>query len=319
MRTNFIILKCLTLSVPFGCADDQPGGSSDMGSKDQGDVFFPSDMGTRDAGSLPRRETIEEISMAQDLACIRWNNSEVQCWGDDSGSLDWQTLRLQGDLEVVRRVVCGLGTSGIPECISSSYNYSDVMFASFGSVRPGPGSLCGLNHSGEIECPFISPGWEGRHQNIPEGPFETLEVARGDYVCGMTEEEEWRCDGDTDFNKLPPEDRFEKVSLGTGLHCGLKQDGSIRCWGTMPIGPIPMFTGSFSDLDTSGFEGCGVKTGGALECIGNFVPDTSKAEGIQFRRITVTDSTACGVVGDDKVFCFGPRISSPPDDIAYVP
>lgn len=258
--------------------------------------------------------------MEQNLACIRWNNGEVQCWGEDSAGLDWQTLRLQGELEVASGVViCGLQTSGTPECRSALYDYTGVRFDDFVSLKPGEGALCGLTSAGEVECPFIDAFFEGRHQNIPEGPFTALEVARGDYVCGETSQKEWRCDGDIDFHRLPPEEQFEKVNLGRGLHCGLKQDGAIRCWGTVASGPLPMFEGSFQDFDTEGFQGCGVDMDGGLQCVGDFAPDTSEAEGIRFRKITVTLGTACGVVGDDKVFCFGRRISPPPDDIAYVP
>ena len=258
--------------------------------------------------------------MYDDLACVRWNNGEVQCWGDESEGLDWEGLRLQGELEVARGVVCGLQTNGVPTCKTNIFDFGNLDTTNYVSIKPGDSSLCALNLARGVECPFVSPFVLPSFENLPEGPFNALEVADGDYVCGLTDRDEWRCDGDIDFHRLPPENQFVKLSLGRGLHCGLEQEGTIRCWGTVLMGPIPRPEGTFIDLDmAAGFEGCGVNAEGGLDCWGRFAPDTSQAEGVVFRKVTVAIATACGIVGSDKVFCFGRRISQPPDDIAYVP
>ena len=60
------------------------------------------------------------------------------------------------------------------------------------------------------------------------------DISSGHYhTCGLREDGSVACWGDNDYGAAsPPEgETFTTISSGMGHTCGLREDGSARCWG----------------------------------------------------------------------------------------
>ena len=69
----------------------------------------------------------------------------------------------------------------------------------------------------------------------------------------------------TDQNRMI----FETVSSGDAHTCGIRNDGTLSCWGNDWYGQATPLTGLFTQVSSGGLHTCAVKSSGAYVCWGN--------------------------------------------------
>ena len=69
---------------------------------------------------------------------------------------------------------------------------------------------------------------------------------------------------------------FVSVSVGNEFGCGLKNDGTVACWGDNSFGEATPPAGTFLSVSAGNLFACGVRTDGTVVCWGgNFAGATS--------------------------------------------
>ena len=108
-----------------------------------------------------------------------------------------------------------------------------------------------------------------------------------------------------------PDVEFVSVVVnGSGDACGLRDDGSVRCWGHGLGSTSP--EGEFSVVAAGTSLMCGVRVGGGLECWGDtstrWADDPSLFVSLpdgEFSQVAVGTRAACGVRGGGELACWG--------------
>ncbi len=97
--------------------------------------------------------------------------------------------------------------------------------------------------------------------------------------------------------------RSTAISAGPNF-CAVRENGSIRCWGTNRYGLMEVPIGSFQDVAVGRYHICGLRTDGTVGCWG-------KNEGAEdapagpFHSVVVGEYHSCGLRPDGKVICWG--------------
>ena len=68
----------------------------------------------------------------------------------------------------------------------------------------------------------------------------------------------------------PSRGRFTSVSAGGRHTCGVREDGSLACWGWDAVGQATPPQGRFTSVSAGWFHTCGVREDGSLACWGEF-------------------------------------------------
>lgn len=246
-----------------------------------------------------------------------------------------------------------LGTGNRPHIGSPNPVAGDVVFDQLDLLRDGTGS-CGLDSVGVLYCwgPLSDTDMGGAGGDTPtpmpaELPFQQVDV--GAYAgCGVSDGVAW-CWGSNWYGQLGAGsigqegglDRSEQPVAVVGGHafsrvvvslshsCGLRTDGQVWCWGSLPssddlshYGPTPAYAGgpAFEQLFGGGSHTCGLTAAGEAWCWGandgGFIGDgtsTDRAEparvaapdGIAFQAMALGGGHSCGLSTDGRLFCWG--------------
>ena len=110
---------------------------------------------------------------------------------------------------------------------------------------------------------------------------------------------------------------FASVSAGVAHTCGVRNDGSVECWGLNEdddgnvIGQATPPSGEFISVSAGGAHTCGVRNDGSVECWGlnedakgNFVGQATPPLG-EFASVSAGGYHTCGVRNDGSVECWG--------------
>ena len=109
---------------------------------------------------------------------------------------------------------------------------------------------------------------------------------------------------------------FSSVSVGSYFSCGLRNDGTIDCWGSdwrRQVSDVP--SGTFSAVDAGRRHACGLRSDGSVECWGyhtnglNRSYDNSDwsndAPSGSFKSISAGADYSCGLRSDNSITCWG--------------
>ena len=108
----------------------------------------------------------------------------------------------------------------------------------------------------------------------------------------------------------PP--RFALVSAGARHTCGVREDGSVVCWGRLDIpGLLTPPEGRFSSVSAGVIHTCGVREDGTVACwgsnenhSGDYVGQATPPQG-RFASVSAGVIHTCGVREDGTVACWG--------------
>ena len=144
----------------------------------------------------------------------------------------------------------------------------------------------------------------------------TLLTADFRAFCALQPTGELRCwdDGDdTPVTSTPPGVRFQKVSLGMAVGCGLTLDHQLRCWGEpYNAGVDRPPSGTWSEFSFNDNGGCAINSAGRMKCWGgdHFNYRQYKAKTVPpgtWTAVISGDYHNCGIRSDGVTVCWGNR------------
>ena len=107
------------------------------------------------------------------------------------------------------------------------------------------------------------------YQNISNN---SITISAGyQHTCGIKEDGTVECWGrdDNDQSSPPPGARFRSVSAGSQHTCGIKEDSTVECWGSNMDGLLfPPPNVRFRSVSAGASHTCGVIEDGTVECWG---------------------------------------------------
>ena len=136
----------------------------------------------------------------------------------------------------------------------------------------------------------------------PADGFVSVSVDGRPLGCGLRVDGSVRCWG-WGPAAVSPEGRFSAVSVAYDAACGIRIDGEIHCWGEERWGLLSPPTGVFSSISMGEGSACGVRADGSLACWGEWASSWPVPDG-EFRMVDVDGETACGVRHDGAVICW---------------
>ena len=250
---------------PLVCGIDIAAGVSCTG----GDPYYGLDS--------PQPGLYRQLAPGQTHGCGLHKDGTVACWGNDippgeTGAPPGQFQQISsGD------VSCGIREGGSVECWVAQGSPGpfllDVPNGEFVQVAAGGSHACAIATDGHAEC------WEydGRIENFapPEGPFVQLSASGYYYfapysiTCGLRQDGSIVCWGDDESTRLDvPSGAFVQVSTGLSGSCGLRPNGSIECWGDGEEHAFAPPDGVFTQVAAGAYHACGLETDGSIRCWG---------------------------------------------------
>ena len=95
------------------------------------------------------------------------------------------------------------------------------------------------------------------------------------------------------------------ISAGWGHTCGLKQDGTVACWGINSSGEATPPAGQFASVSTGGFHNCGLKQDSTVACWGQNGHGQATPPTGEFASVSAGGRHTCGLRADGTPVCWG--------------
>ena len=114
----------------------------------------------------------------------------------------------------------------------------------------------------------------------------------------------------------PAAGSFVSVSAGEVHSCGVRNNGSVACWGWDEYGKATPPAGSFVSVSAGGFHTCGVRSNGSVACWGRDGYGKATPPAGSFVSVSAGESHTCGVRSDRSVACWGSNftgVATPPE------
>lgn len=125
-------------------------------------------------------------------------------------------------------------------------------------------------------------------------------------ICGVRPDGTLRCWGDNGYGQLnAPPGTFRAVSSGRYHACGLRPDGTVTCWGSNIDGESNAPTGTFASVSAGIDLTCGVRADHTVRCWGNDDRGQASPPPGAFRSVSAGRSHACGIRTDGTLSCWG--------------
>lgn len=138
----------------------------------------------------------------------------------------------------------------------------------------------------------------------PEGNFRAVS-AGSDHTCAIRENKTIRCWGTNDYGQSrAPAGSFTAVSAGWDHTCAIRESGEIACWGRNHLGQTDAPGGSFTAVSAVLSHTCGLRTSGAIECWG-WDEERTDAPGGSFIAVSASFFSNCGLRADGTIECWG--------------
>ena len=102
-----------------------------------------------------------------------------------------------------------------------------------------------------------------------------------------------------------PVDGYAAVATGRWHTCGLRADGTIRCWGANSWGQADAPTGTYTGITAGHRHNCGLHTDRTIRCWGNDYGGLTDAPPGTYTGITAGHRHNCGLHTDRTIRCWG--------------
>ena len=336
-KLSLAVIVALGFSVPtLGCDDGgkADGGKADAGKADGGDA----DGGKADGGTAESssNKKILAIDVASLSTCALMEGGSVRCWG---ANIEGQ-LGLGKDADELLESYTPVevpGLSGVAKFwAGGSYSWS-------GSHSEGTtDTVCVQMADGATKCwghnGLVFGDGEYKNQPAPTdigalAKITDLDSASG-FACAVWPDKTAKCWGTNAFGVLgigtddreakaptPVKDFTGAVDVGTGQNhaCGLKEDGTVSCWGYNSSGqlgnggrdksnaPVPV-TGltDATQIAVSANGTCALKKDASVVCWGSDFGNVPKAVDGGTDIIALdAEGFTCGLKTDKTVVCWG--------------
>ncbi len=254
-----------------------------------------------------------EVSAGGYASCALWEDGEASCWG-----LYDVTVAPEGPFEQISAGgyhVCGLTSEGEVLCWGwENGGRIEAPQGNFVELEAGTTASCAITASGEISCwggglegPPAGTGYHG----LAYAEHGCVLDVSGLATCWDCIESNPACE--------PPATELTQVAIGQQHTCGLERaSGAMTCWGRLPEGLYGYEDERFVQIAVSSddFQTCGLREDGSLRCFGGeallegTLLDTLAPTG-SFQQLSVGDYHACALTdegatsGEGFVRCWG--------------
>lgn len=256
----------------------------------------------------------QSIAAGSQHACAIGANGKIVCWGEDrSGEC---TVPGTPYTQITRSMPCGLKGDGTVDCLGISPT-AMPLGDRFHSIAVGAHHLgvCGAKVDGGGRC------W-GDYANdlvycFPED-MDVMQLAIQTHRVFALTSEGTLAVCTADELSYPEEGVFTQISGGHLHVCGIREDGTVVCWG-LSDDDVPPPEGTFYQVSSGGYsasrggagcDSCGVRTDGSIACWGyNELRPLPPPEEGSYRQVSVGDGCVCGLRTDSTVACWGEACS----------
>jgi len=249
-------------------------------------------------------------SVGGDHACGLLLDDSVSCWGGNDND---KASPPEGAFQTISASLthtCGIRADDSIACWGSNeYGQASPPSGDFSSVSAGALHSCGVRRDQSVTC----WGGEPLGGELSDPASERLTAASvGLYhTCGLRNDGTAVCWNRGAHNPplVPPTDRFNTISSGGNMTCGVRADSqTLSCWGDV-YNPIP--TGKFESVTIGSEYLCGLRPDKKVSCwygTQYAVPDDGLVEWQPpgtFKSVSGGEHTVCGVRPDDTLRCWG--------------
>lgn len=262
------------------------------------------------------------IAVSGDAAfAIRDPGGALDCWGGDfssgealCGNVSASTfLAISGD----ELDACGVRTTGVLECWGSDlFNVVSGVPAgsSYTGVATGYDAACAIGAAGAVTC--WGDGTGGANWVAPSASaFSQISGGQNGF-CGIKTGGALECFGDVGpgassgkpllVSGLPAGTGYKQVDAIFNTACAVKSDDTLVCWGNNNNAINTEPGGTFTDVATNEWSGCGITTAGAISCWGS---DTDEYPGVpgsgSYVALDAWTCSYCALTSTGDVVCWG--------------
>ena len=128
------------------------------------------------------------------------------------------------------------------------------------------------------------------------------------HSCGLRDDGTVTCWGHNDFGQTAdPLGTFAAVSAGGEHSCGLRTDGTVTCWGDNRNRQTGVLLGTFTAVSAGGTHSCALRADGTVACWGAEYRDFGQADAPSgvFTAVSAGGAHSCGLRSDGTVACWG--------------
>ena len=167
-------------------------------------------------------------------------------------------------------------------------------------------------------APLCDPTDTTEPQPPPDTIGEFVAVsAGGSTSCGLKNDGTIACWGSNRNGEArAPAGEFITISTGTGHSCALRTDSTIACWGSNHYGETDPPAGKFTTVSAGAAHSCGVRTDGAIECWGWNDSRQSDPPLGEFTTVSAGYWHTCGVRTNRTIECWGANFNGQTDALA---
>ena len=255
------------------------------------------------------------VSVNINHACaIRSSDGAIECWGPISR---WQNAPAGRFIDVSAGTwhTCGLHEVGAIECWGNNeWRQTIAPPGRFRAISAGVSHTCGLHENGAIEC--WGSNAHGK-SSAPAGSYRAVNAGQ-DHTCALRESGAIACwgsntipsfssDGEQGLAEIgrtdAPPGSYTAVSVGGLYTCGLRNDGSITCWGW--FSPPP--TGRFTAISAGDGHACAIRASdSAIVCWGDNYDGKTDAPAGSYRAVSAGQDHTCAIrISDGVIACWG--------------
>ena len=207
---------------------------------------------------------------------------------------------------------CGVRDDGSVTCWGDDrFGQASPPAGGFTSVSAGELQVCAVKDNKSLAC------WGNAEINMPQGIFTS--VSAGGHLAPR----QWNPSACTQepCPTLAPPPPFEHISHT----CGVRDDGSIVCWGDDAYGQASPPKGTFISVSAGGNHTCGVRANGSVACWGNDFHGQSRPPPMAFISVSsgggngtawptdlVDAAHTCGLRDDYSIACWGHNVLAKP-------
>ena len=161
-----------------------------------------------------------------------------------------------------------------------------------------------------VLCAALVPSCQGKSpihdDSVVEGDADSDADTDSDPDRDTDADSDTDADGDCDADSLNVSDSWVQVSAGFIHACGIKADGSLRCWGgdINDYGATSAPDGTFARISVGSFSSCGIRTDGSIDCWGRSTEE-NPPDGTFLDLSDSNSSRRCAVDAGGQVVCWG--------------
>lgn len=200
----------------------------------------------------------------------------ITCWGSNTGG------SLNAPDEIFSSFACGLNfccgittqaTNNIRCWGSNDFEQSTPPEGLFTQVSVGDSRhACAVNAAGEMTCWGYDYGQVGATNPLtaPAGVYGEARVGHKFTMAFLADGTAVGWGADTSGQASPPDASFVDIRGGIVHSCGLRDDGSLICWGSNSLGRTDSPEGdSYTQIDVGQFHSCALANDGLGTCWGS--------------------------------------------------